>query len=98
MHVFSTFFNNKSKTCSIKFLFMYFFTRQAQKLAIYCDFNLISHLLVKKDLFSNTGCTIKVTTGNCGNIIDFFIFFFWLEKAQSEMEKMIASEALEVSA
>ena len=27
---------------------MYYFTCQAQKLTIYCDFNLISHLLVKK--------------------------------------------------
>ena len=80
MHVFQLFLNNKSKTCSIKFLFMYYCTCQAQKLTIYCDFNLISHLLVKKDPFSNTGCTIKITTGNCGNIINFFHFLLLARK------------------
>ena len=45
MHVFSTFFNNRSKTCrwnDAKCLFMWYFTCKAGKFIIYCDFNLIS--------------------------------------------------------
>ena len=52
-----------------------------------------------KDLFSNTGCTIKITTGNCGNIINFFLFSsFGSKRHNQRWKKMIASEALEVSA
>ena len=45
-HVFSTFFNNRSKTCRwndhAKCLFMWYFTCKARKFIIYRDFNLIS--------------------------------------------------------
>ena len=46
MHVLSTFFNNKRKTCQwndVKGLFKCYFTREVQKIIIYRDFNLISN-------------------------------------------------------
>ena len=46
MHVLSTFFNNKRKTCQwndAKGLFKCYFTCEAQKIIIYRDFNLISN-------------------------------------------------------
>ena len=46
MHVLSTFFNNKRKTCQwndVKGLFKCYFTREGQRIIIYRDFNLISN-------------------------------------------------------
>ena len=94
MHVFSTFFNNKSKTCGwkdAKCLFMCYFTCQAQHITISSGFNLMaggiithSSLLVICSLSNltkspNQCCKLSPKSPEGSGQYDIYIYIFtWL--------------------